>query len=117
MSRRVLIWLLLVIVLVSLNWFRSAKAQTPESLSDDEKQYLLEKYKERSTGKAEASFYKTPELYGETEKDSPGQVLRETECGQINALTDPVVGTNLVGDAVAQIEDRHGAENSDVVQR
>ncbi|MDH4156197.1 MAG: SLBB domain-containing protein [candidate division Zixibacteria bacterium] len=71
MSRRVLIWLLLVIVLVSLNWFRSAKAQTSENLTDDEKRLLLEKYRDRSSGEADAAFYQTPDLYGGVDKDFP----------------------------------------------
>ncbi len=77
MSRRVLIWLLLVIVLVSLNWFRSAKAQTPEDLTDDEKRLLLQKYKNRSSGEAEATFYQTPDLYGKAEKNDPALALHE----------------------------------------
>jgi protein involved in polysaccharide export with SLBB domain len=65
--RKFLFFGLLVIVLVSLSWFRELLAQDMSNLSDDQKQQLLKLYKSKRGGQAESGdVYKTPEIFEDT---------------------------------------------------
>ena len=69
MFKRLLILILLVIILVSLNWFKVVVAQDLSSMSEEEKERLLEKYKKEFKVNSEDSlknnsnYYKSPEIY------------------------------------------------------
>ena len=69
MFKRLLILILLVIILVSLNWFKVVVAQDLSSMSEKEKKSLLEKYKRefevnsKDSLKNNSNYYKSPEIY------------------------------------------------------
>ena len=69
MFKRLLILILLVIILVSLNWFKVVVAQDLSSMSEEEKERLLEKYKKEYEAnsadslKNKNNYYKSPEIY------------------------------------------------------
>jgi protein involved in polysaccharide export with SLBB domain len=67
MSKRNLFWLLLVIILVSLNWFRVALASPIDQLSAEEKARLIEKYRRSQSATSSDDVYRTPDLYGDGE--------------------------------------------------
>jgi polysaccharide biosynthesis/export protein len=74
MKNGFLFLLAIVIVIVSLSWFRSAKAQSMSGISEEEKARITEMYRKkmvesRSTG--ESNTYRTPPIY-----DSSGAALR-----------------------------------------
>ncbi len=63
MGRKILIGAILIIVLISLNWFRELKAQDLSSLSDRDKSLLLEKYKDNSPERSKSNLYSSPEIF------------------------------------------------------
>jgi len=67
MSRKILIIAILVIVLVSINWFQSLVAQDLSQLSDEEKQALIDKYRKSAPKQDPNKSYKSADLYGDKE--------------------------------------------------
>ncbi|MCH7689616.1 MAG: SLBB domain-containing protein [candidate division Zixibacteria bacterium] len=62
--RKIIFFVTLVIVLVSLNWFRELTAQDLSNISDEQKAKLLKIYKARNSGVPDKPrVYKTPEIY------------------------------------------------------
>ena len=78
MSKRFIIFLLLVIVLVSLNWFRAALAGPIDQLSEEEKSRLVDKYRRTQSNDPRSNVYQTPDLYDESNLD------RESDRGVID---------------------------------
>lgn len=66
MVKKLLIWLIPIIVIVSINWFKDALAQDLSQLSATQKAELLAQY--RKTGKvpAEKSYYQSPDLFSDS---------------------------------------------------
>jgi protein involved in polysaccharide export with SLBB domain len=62
--RKLLLLILLVIVLVSLNWFRQVLAQDFRHLSDADKEALEREYQDRLPSGTEPIVYRSPSLYG-----------------------------------------------------
>ncbi len=65
--RKLIIFIILVIVLVSLNWFRAARAQDLGSLSADELSRLKQQYEAAGAAKPDAPppVYQSPQIFGE----------------------------------------------------
>lgn len=66
--KKLLLVLMVVIVLISINWFRVLSAQDLSSLSESQKKELLRKYQSSSPAKVTESLpkaYQTPDIYGE----------------------------------------------------
>jgi protein involved in polysaccharide export with SLBB domain len=61
--RRIVIFIITVIILVSLNWFRSLFAQDINSLSEAEKAALLSTIKNDLPAGESRGYYKTPGIY------------------------------------------------------
>lgn len=62
--RKLLLLIILVIILVSLNWFTKAHAEELGQLSDDDKTALLQKYQSMAKGRTSSTpTYKTSSLY------------------------------------------------------
>lgn len=79
MKSKLLFVFLVVIVLVSLNWFKEVFAADLNQLSENQKQ-LLEKYKqERATSNTDEYEYTTPDLFNNPQNDS------QTEPGNVTA--------------------------------
>ncbi len=80
MKAKLLILLLLMIVLVSLNWFRTVMAQDLSSLEKLDKQQLLKKYRERIADRKESEYYQSPQIFDNDKNRSqriPGDSLKE----------------------------------------
>lgn len=69
MSKRLIFLLLLVIVLVSLNWFRVVLAGPLDQLSEEEKARLVDKYRRTQSNTPKTNVYQTPELYEDVDGD------------------------------------------------
>jgi polysaccharide export outer membrane protein len=89
MMKRVLFWLLLVIVLVSLNWFRTARAQETGALSAEQKQRLQETYRKKTAVGNDARYYQTPAIY-----DSVGE--HTAPRGVVGAASTDTVSTDTL---------------------
>ncbi len=63
MLKKILFLLILVIVLVSLNWFQVVLAQSLDDLTDDEKLQLLQKRSRPAGGAAETQYYQSPDFF------------------------------------------------------
>ena len=76
MIKRIIFFLTLVIILVSLNWFKSVFAQDLNNLSAEEKALLLKKVKENSQLSEKSSHYQSPEIFDnvESEQNSDNQI-------------------------------------------
>ena len=64
MKLRIIVLLLIVIVLVSLNWFKVLLAQDLSLLTAEEKLQLLEKYQKKPARGADSEYYQSPEIFG-----------------------------------------------------
>ncbi len=65
--KKLLFFALLVIVLVSLNWFRELWAQDLSKMSEDQKKELLKLYESKKPiQSASSNVYTTPEIYGDS---------------------------------------------------
>jgi len=82
--RKLLVILTLVIVLVSLNWFRDLFAQDLGSLSDAEKAALLRNISKAAPAKRDAGYYETPSIY-----DSTVTIRRPAEDSVVAGLDAP----------------------------
>ena len=82
--RKLLVILTLVIVLVSLNWFRDLFAQDLGSLSDAEKAALLRNISKAAPAKRDAGYYETPSIY-----DSTVTIRRPAEDSVVAGLGAP----------------------------
>lgn len=65
---------LLVIILVSLNWFNTVSAQSLDQLTDEQKQTLYDKFNKSDKADLGNETYQTPQLYSET-SDSTKNIL------------------------------------------
>ena len=69
MKSGVLFLLAIIIVIVSLSWFRTAKAQSVSGISEEEKARLTELYRKKMTesrATGESNSYRTPQIYDST---------------------------------------------------
>lgn len=80
MSKKILIGIIAVIILVSLNWFTKALAQDLSTLSDEQKRELLEQYRSGTGTEQSQSKYTTPPIY--YEQDSQRVALDGMERGK-----------------------------------
>ncbi|MFQ6008331.1 MAG: SLBB domain-containing protein, partial [Candidatus Zixiibacteriota bacterium] len=71
MKIRFFILLLLIIVLVSLNWFKVVVAQDLDNLTVQEKLQMLLEQQKKSAQKAEHESYRSPAIFDESEKLRP----------------------------------------------
>ena len=69
MKLRIIVLLLIVIVLVSLNWFKVLMAQDLSLLGDEEKRQLLEKYRKQQALGPESYYYQSPETLTKLNQD------------------------------------------------
>ncbi|MFH1374057.1 MAG: SLBB domain-containing protein [bacterium] len=79
MKAKLLILLLLMIVLVSLNWFRTVVAQDLSSLEKLDKQQLLKKYRDSLADRKESEYYRSPQIFDSDKNRSqhiPGDSLK-----------------------------------------
>ena len=72
MSKKLVFIIILVIILVSLNWFRTARAQDLGSLSAEEKELLLKKYKNQIPSSTQTGVYQTPQIFDTTAAGTTG---------------------------------------------
>ena len=65
--RKIIFFITLVIVLVSLNWFRELVAQDLSNVSNEQRAELLQLYKAQKSGVSDKPrVYKTPEIYADS---------------------------------------------------
>ncbi|MCH9023767.1 MAG: SLBB domain-containing protein [candidate division Zixibacteria bacterium] len=84
--RKIIFFVTLVIILVSLNWFRELTAQDLSNVSDEQRAELMKLYKSRKSGVPDKPrVYKTPEIY----EDSANfrQNFRNTETEDSTELS------------------------------
>ncbi|MEK7774492.1 MAG: SLBB domain-containing protein [Candidatus Zixiibacteriota bacterium] len=86
MKNGFLFLLAIIIVIVSLSWFRTAKAQSASGISEEEKARITEMYRKkmaesRTTG--ESNAYRTPPIYDTTTGTSRAK-NRSTRSGDFN---------------------------------
>ncbi len=78
--RKIILFAALVIILVSLNWFRELVAQDLSNVSDKQKAELFKHYKARKSGVSDnPRIYKTPEIYENSTNSQLGLSKTETE--------------------------------------
>jgi len=83
--KKFLFFALLVIVLVSLNWFKNLWAQDLSKMSEDQKKELIQLYKSKKPANLESSeVYTTPEIYEDSIKSGVDSSTKKTE--EKNAL-------------------------------
>lgn len=68
MIKKLLIWLILIIVLVSINWFSDALAQDLYKISEKQKADLLDQYRKVKSTPTSENYYQTPLLYDDSIK-------------------------------------------------
>ncbi len=62
--RKIIFFITIVIILVSLNWFRELVAQDLSNVPVEQKAELMKLYKARKSGLSDKpGVYKTPEIY------------------------------------------------------
>lgn len=71
--KRVFAFVILVIVLVSLSWFKDLLAQDLSELTDEQKKELLQQFKSKRPVQSESGdVYVTPEIYGDLQEVRSG---------------------------------------------
>lgn len=86
--RKLFLFGLFVIVLVSLSWFRDLMAQDMSNLSDDQKAELLKLYKSKKGAKPESGdVYKTPEIFEDSTAPQKTSVKAKKETDSKDALS------------------------------
>ena len=84
MIKKIILLGLLVIVLVSLNWFKSAFASDLQNLSDEDKVALIKKYQNyQPTKPTSANQYKSAEIY-ENDSKTPDDTKFKIDQESIN---------------------------------
>ncbi len=68
MLKRILFFILFVIIIVSLNWFKVVLAQDLSKLSDEEKEQLIKQYQLQADNDSLDNSYKTPPIYDQEDK-------------------------------------------------
>ncbi|HOP06266.1 MAG TPA: SLBB domain-containing protein [candidate division Zixibacteria bacterium] len=101
MSKKILILAVLVIVLVSMNWFRVLLAQDLSSLSEDQKAELFRQYRRNRTQDAPERYYRSADLFGQDSSSlMPEEVRRQAVSEYIDrddARPEPVLNDSLAG--------------------
>jgi hypothetical protein len=92
--RKILLFALVVIVLVSLNWFRELKAQSLADLSEADKTLLKKQLEHKMPAKRQVDVYETPPIF-----DSTDATLIPDDSPRANAedrdLHKPVVTSHI----------------------
>jgi len=96
MKLRIFLLLLIVIVLVSLNWFKVLMAQDLSSLTDEEKLLLLKDYKEKQAQGAESYYYQSPETLS--------RVFQENVSEESTSVSTSTPATIVTGDHMPSFE-------------
>ncbi len=78
MSKKLVFIIILVIILVSLNWFRTLRAQDLSSLSQDEKELLLKKYKDKIPKSTSGDVYQSPQIFDDSDAAGMGRKLPDS---------------------------------------
>ncbi|MFQ5500331.1 MAG: SLBB domain-containing protein, partial [Candidatus Zixiibacteriota bacterium] len=84
MLRRSVLFAILVIILVSLNWFKSLLAQDLSSLSEEQKQQLLQKYRSNQPAKEDQKVYVSPDFRPD---DHPSETIGLYPADSAQALS------------------------------
>jgi len=93
--RKLLIFSALVIVLVSLNWFRELMAQDLSSLSEAERASLLKKFGKSLPAGEASDYYRTPPIYDSTvgvrrpERELTDDIIRGPDTSDTQADIRP----------------------------
>ncbi len=82
--RKVILLIILMIVLVSLNWFKELVAQDLSTMDPDELTRLAEEYKKSGMSIEEAQYYKSPEIFKSTTIDSMKEDHQGKASGEFN---------------------------------
>ena len=83
--RKILFFVLLVIVLVSLSWFKDLLAQDVSKLTDDQKEQLMKLYKSKKTTQPESpGVYTTPDIFEDSTAAKTKNIKEKLD------LTDPL---------------------------
>lgn len=91
--RKLLFLIIIVIILVSLNWFRELVAQDLSAISDQDKASLLKKYHTTLADSSRASnSYKTPAIFETTDSiGRPRTATREAAPDSVPPLADKLI--------------------------
>ncbi|UCD64766.1 MAG: SLBB domain-containing protein [Candidatus Zixiibacteriota bacterium] len=102
MSRRLVLILSLVIVLVSLNWFQELLAQDVAGLSQEEKKALLEDFAARPAEDAGKAVYRSPEIFKADER----KALSDSNAASVTQPSSPTgLGPESGGDGMPAFDD------------
>ncbi|MGD8604871.1 MAG: hypothetical protein PVF49_09920, partial [Anaerolineales bacterium] len=103
--RKLILMAMIVIILVSLNWFREVFAQDLQNLSDLEKQALKEKYQQQILNSGQAESYKTPPLFDSTAAPS-APALPDTDADRTRppAVSSVTPGGNSAMSSFSDLE-------------
>lgn len=93
--RRLSFLFLLVIILVSLTWFRELLAQDLLSLSPEDKQQLMEQYRQRQPKATHGDVYHSPEIYN---ADTTGQTGMSRPPADTAATSGAIITTSTPHD-------------------
>jgi len=102
--RKVFFFVLLVIVLVSLNWFKDLLAQDLSNMSDDQKEQLLKLYKSKKSSPSESGdVYTTPDIFEDSLDAKATNVQKNLNAKDIlsSHREAPLVQTPLAGKQLA----------------
>ncbi len=102
MKLKTLILLLLVIVLVSLYWFRVVAAQDLSQLSVEEKLQMLKEYQKNAASNLDSNYYHSPAILGDQEKQelkasiASGESEAASGSSSTDANTHPLGGNRML---------------------
>ncbi len=102
MSKKLLFVIVLVIILVSLNWFRTVLAQDLSSLSPEEKQLLLKKYKDKIPKTEPSDVYQSPQIFDKSDAGTESKLPDSLAGLQKDAAT---YGQSTTPDKLADQKD------------
>ena len=105
--RKLLLLIILVIILVSLNWFTKAHAEELGQMSDDDKAALLQKYQSMVQERdVSTPTYETPQLYDST------SLVRRPEGQSSKPVTRPTKDATTAQRTINQFEGSNGQDRS-----
>ena len=102
--RKILLFALVVIVLVSLNWFRELKAQSLADLSDADKTILKKQLERKLPSNSSSNIYETPVIFDSTDVASPPEDSARSLEGERDMHQPIVTDRAATGDDMPSFE-------------
>lgn len=90
--RKIIGFIILIIILVSLSWFQTTKAQDLSQLSDRQKAELFRTFQASRAGKSSLPTYRTPDIYDSSKQFNGTAVMTpQNSDSQVDATLNPAM--------------------------